>query len=67
MRIKKLSDDEIERRKDKDIYYKYLKRIEPEKYIKNYKEVMKKDVNIDKINLEILLEKTKQIFNNGDF
>ena len=67
MRIKKLSEEEIEKRKDQDIYYKFLKRIEPEKYIKNYKEKMMEDVVRDKENLEILLEKTKEIFDKGDF
>jgi len=67
MRKKKLSDEEIEKRKDRDIYYKFLKRIETEKYIHNYKDKMMEDVNRDKENLEKLLEKTKEIFDKGDF
>jgi hypothetical protein len=67
MRLKKLSAEEIEKREGKDIYYKFLKKIEPEKYIENYKEEMKKDVGKDRENLTYLLEKTKEIFNKGDF
>jgi len=66
MRIKKLSQAELEKRTDDEIFYKYLKKIEINEYNDNYKEQMISDVLKDKDKLQIIYNKTKQIYENGD-
>lgn len=67
MRIKKLSQEELESRAEDDIYYKYLKKIDPNDFIDEYERKMVKDVNVDKEYLTEILEKTKKLFELGDY
>ena len=67
MRTKKLSQEELENRAKDDIYYKYLKKIEPSEFVENYESVMVKDVNDDNKKLMEILDKTKELFELGDF
>lgn len=66
MRTKKLSKEELEKRKKEDIYYKYLKRIEPDEYIDDYKNKMIKEVELDKENLQAVLTRAKKLYELGD-
>lgn len=68
MRSKQLTEEQLaEIEEEEDKYFKYLKKIEPEEYLENYKEKMIKDVAHDQEKLEELLEMTEKIFTEGDY
>jgi len=67
MREKQLTKEQLEDiEEDDDKYFAFLKKIEPEEYIENYKEKMLKDVAYDQERLEYLLDITEEIFNTKD-
>ncbi|MBD3213068.1 MAG: hypothetical protein GF311_10715 [Candidatus Lokiarchaeota archaeon] len=67
MRKKQLTQEELEERDEKDKYFNYLKKINPEEFIEDYQEKMISDVKYDQEKFEELLNQTRDILDEGDF